>query len=153
MLIFAPIKMSILSFHVFSNLKCIKTTNNMKNQYLFLFLATLMALTASSCKKDPVSPDPEIPEAATVTLNAEIQKPFNGYDKDTFCWLNGDEVYINNAVYPIMDASGTSVPYASGAFRRSFRRDLPSFTHRAVPVSERKTLLVFGLRGGYALPY
>ena len=81
----------------------------MKNQYLItLFLATLMALTASSCKKDPVSPDPEIPEAATVILNAEIQKPFNGYDKDTFCWLNGDEVYINNAVYPIMDASGTS---------------------------------------------
>lgn len=99
----------------------------MKNQYLItLFLATLMALTASSCKKDPVSPDPEIPEAATVILNAEIQKPFNGYDKDTFCWLNGDEVYINNAVYPIMDASGTSARIENVDSAKSYTAVFPA---------------------------
>ena len=99
----------------------------MKNQYLItLFLATLMALTVSSCKKDPVSPDPEIPEAATVILNAEIQKPFNGYDKDTFCWLNGDEVYINNAVYPIMDASGTSARIENVDSAKSYTAVFPA---------------------------
>lgn len=103
----------------------------MKNQYLIiLFLATLMAITVSSCKKDPVSPDPEIPEAdtviPTVILNAEIQKPFNGYDKDTFCWLNGDEVYINNAVYPIMDASGTSARIENVDSAKSYTAVFPA---------------------------
>ena len=61
----------------------------------------VMAVLTVGCQKDEGS----------VTLVAEIQETMSGngkvyIDGHTPCWHNGDEVYINNAVYPVTVASG-----------------------------------------------
>ena len=74
-----------------------------KKLFLISFIVVATAMLATSCQK----------EEGTVTLGAKIQKPINGnakvyIDDHTPCWHNADEVYINNAVYPVMAASGSS---------------------------------------------
>ena len=74
----------------------------MRRQQLFLILfMAVMAVLTVGCQKDE----------GTVTLVAEIQETMSGngkvyIDGHTPCWHNGDEVYINNAVYPVTVASG-----------------------------------------------
>ena len=75
----------------------------MKRQHAILTLiVAAMAVLTAGCQKDKES----------VTLTAEIQETLSGngkvfIDGDTPCWHNGDEVFINNAAYPVTSASGT----------------------------------------------
>ena len=62
-----------------------------------------MAVLTAGCQKEK--------ETGTVTLTAEIQETLSGNGKvyleeHTPCWHNGDEVFINNATYPVSAASG-----------------------------------------------
>lgn len=107
----------------------------MKNKYLHIsFVVAAIATLAVGCQK----------ETDTVTLGAEIQRPVNGNDKvyiddHTPCWHNGDEVYINNATYPVMAASGASARIenvVSGStyraiFPASIRRNNTNITNRS----------------------
>ena len=74
----------------------------MKRQHAILTLiVAVMAVLTAGCQKDE----------EYVTLVAEIQERMSGngkvyIDEHTPCWQNGDEVFINNAVYPITAASG-----------------------------------------------
>ena len=75
----------------------------MKRQHAILTLiVAAMAVLTAGCQKDKES----------VTLTAEIQETLSGNGKvfinsDTPCWHNGDEVFINNAAYPVTAASGS----------------------------------------------
>ena len=75
----------------------------MKRQHAILTLiVAAMAVLTAGCQKDKES----------VTLTAEIQETLSGngkvfIDGDTPCWHNGDEVFINNAAYPVTAASGS----------------------------------------------
>ena len=77
----------------------------MKKQLFNLSLiVAAVAIMAVSCQKE---------QQDTITLGVKIQKPINGnskvyIDDHTPCWHNGDMVYINNAAYPVMAASGSS---------------------------------------------
>ena len=78
-------------------------------------------MLAVSCQK----------EEGTVTLGAEIQKTVNSSTKvyindHTPCWHNGDEVYINNAAYPIMAASGASARIEDVVSSSSYRAIFPA---------------------------
>ena len=84
-----------------------------------LFLSTLIAavLLASSCKK----------EQELVTLGAVISQPGKTYIDDRYpCWNNGDQVYVNNAAYPISAASGPSAQIADVVGSDSYRAIFPA---------------------------
>ncbi len=84
-----------------------------------LFLSTLIAavLLASSCKK----------EQELVTLGAVISQPGKTYIDDRYpCWNNGDQVYVNNAVYPISAASGSSAQIADVVGADRYRAIFPA---------------------------
>ena len=74
----------------------------MKQQHIiFTLLMALMAVLTVGCQKDE----------GTVTLLAKIQDTMGGnakvyIDGRTPCWHDGDEVYINNAAYPVTAVSG-----------------------------------------------
>lgn len=94
----------------------------MKKHFFFTpLLAVLMAMTTISCQK----------EESIVTLGAKIQKPVSGnakvyIDDHTPCWHNGDEVYINNAAYPIMAASGSSARIENVVSSNTYRAIFPA---------------------------
>ncbi|MBR3411851.1 MAG: BspA family leucine-rich repeat surface protein [Bacteroidales bacterium] len=84
-----------------------------------LFLSTLIAavLLASSCQK----------EQELVTLGAVISQPGKTYIDDRYpCWNNGDQVYVNNAVYPISAASGSSAQIADVVGADNYRAIFPA---------------------------
>ena len=84
-----------------------------------LFLSTLIAaiLLASSCQK----------EQELVTLGAVISQPGKTYIDDRYpCWNNGDQVYVNNAVYPISAASGSSAQIADVVSADGYRALFPA---------------------------
>ena len=96
----------------------------MKKQHLILFLVVAVVATlAVSCQK----------EKGTVTLGAKIQRPANADSKvylsdDTPEWVNGDRVLINDAVYQVFAASGSSAQIenvtASSAYRALYPASL-----------------------------
>lgn len=105
-----------------------------KQLFLLSFVVAAIATLAVGCQK----------ETDTVTLGAEIQKTNNGnskvyIDDHTPCWHNGDEVYINNAAYPIIAASGASARIENvvtnstyrAIFPASIRRDNMNITNRS----------------------
>jgi surface protein len=77
----------------------------MKRQHAILTLiVAAMAVLTAGCQKEK--------ESGAVTLTAEIQETLNCNGKvfinsNTPCWHNGDEVFINNAAYPVTAASGS----------------------------------------------
>lgn len=94
----------------------------MKNKYLhFSLIVAAIATLAVGCQKD----------TDTVTLGAEIQQTVSGNAKvyindHTPCWHNGDEVYINNAAYPVMAASGSSARIENVVSSSSYRAIFPA---------------------------
>ena len=94
----------------------------MKQRYIYIgILVALLTTLFIGCKK----------EEGTVTLGAEIQKPVSGnakvyIDDHTPCWHNADEVYINNAVYPVMAASGSSARIENIIENSSYRAIYPA---------------------------
>ena len=92
-----------------------------KKLFLLSFIVVATAMLATSCQK----------EEGTVTLGAEIQKPVSGnakvyIDDHTPCWHNADEVYINNAVYPVMAASGSSARIENIMSSSTYRAIFPA---------------------------
>ena len=94
----------------------------MKKQYLLptLIMATF-AMLAVGCQK----------EESTVTLGVKIQKPVSGnskvyIDDHTPCWHNGDMVYINDAAYPVMAATGSSARIENVTASSSYRAIFPA---------------------------
>ena len=84
-----------------------------------LFLSTLIAavLLASSCQK----------EQELVTLGAVISQTGKTYIDDRYpCWNNGDQVYVNNAAYPISAASGPSAQIADVVSADGYRALFPA---------------------------
>ena len=84
-----------------------------------LFLSTLIAavLLTSSCQK----------EQELVTLGAVISQPGKTYIDDRYpCWNNGDQVYVNNAAYPISAASGSSAQIANVVSADGYRAIFPA---------------------------
>ena len=84
-----------------------------------LFLSTLIAaiLLASSCQK----------EQELVTIGAVISQPGKTYIDDRYpCWNNGDQVYVNNAAYPISAASGSSAQIADVVSADGYRAIFPA---------------------------
>ncbi len=84
-----------------------------------LFLSTLIAavLLASSCQK----------EQELVTLGAVISQPGKTFIDDRYpCWNNGDQVYVNNAAYPISAASGSSAQIADVVSADGYRAIFPA---------------------------
>ena len=92
----------------------------MKNKYFLLtLLLAATAIMATGCQK----------EEGTVTLGAEIQRPTNGkvYINDhTPCWHNGDEVYINNAAYAVIAATGSSAQIEEVTRHDTYRAIFPA---------------------------
>ena len=92
----------------------------MKNKYFLLtLLLAATAIMATSCQK----------EEGTVTLGAEIQRPTDGkvYINDhTPCWHNGDEVYINNAAYVVIAATGSSAQIEEVTRHDTYRAIFPA---------------------------
>ena len=69
----------------------------MKKQYLLA--AAIATLLATGCQK----------EQELVTLGAVISQPSKTYINDRYpCWSEGDEVYVNDAAYPVSAISGFS---------------------------------------------
>jgi len=103
----------------------------MKQQYFHITLfAAFMALFAASCQK----------EEGTVTLGAEIQRPANAdnkvyIDDHTPCWHNADQVYINNAAYPVMAATGSSARIENVTAADAYRAIFPASFMQKVPTS------------------
>ena len=84
-----------------------------------LFLSTLLAavLLATSCQK----------EQELVTLGAVINQPTKTYINDRYpCWNEGDEVYVNSAVYPVSAISGSSAQIADVVGADAYRAIFPA---------------------------
>ena len=94
----------------------------MKRQHAILTLiVAAMAVLTAGCQKDKES----------VTLVAEIQETLssNGkayIDEHTPCWHNGDEVFINNAAYPVKSASGTLAQIENVVSASTYRAIFPA---------------------------
>ena len=94
----------------------------MKRRHAILTLiVAAMAVLTVGCKKDKES----------VTLFAEIQETLNGngkvyIDEHTPCWQNGDEVFINNATYPVSAASGALARIENVASANSYQAIYPA---------------------------
>jgi surface protein len=92
-----------------------------KQHFLFPFILAVIAMMAVSCQK----------EKGTVTLGAEIQRPANADSKvylewNTPAWVNGDRVLINDAVYQVFAASGSSAQIENVTARSSYRALYPA---------------------------
>ncbi len=80
-----------------------------------------MAVLTAGCQKDE----------EYVTLVAEIQERMSGngkvyIDEHTPCWQNGDEVFINNAAYPVTAASGVLARIENVASANTYRAIFPA---------------------------
>ena len=80
-----------------------------------------VAILAVSCQKE---------ESTTVTLGAQIEESIGGakayIDGYTPCWHNGDMVYINDAAYPIVAASGSSARIEGVTTSSNYRAIVPA---------------------------
>ena len=70
-------------------------------------------------------------EKGTVTLGAEIQKPINSGSKvyledHTPSWVNGDQIIINDDVYSVFAATGSSAQIENVTASSSYRALYPS---------------------------
>ena len=84
-----------------------------------LFLSTLLAamLLATSCQK----------EQELVTLGAVINQPAKTYINDRYpCWIEGDQVYVNNSTYPVSAISGSSAQIADVVGADAYRAIYPT---------------------------
>ncbi len=94
----------------------------MRRQYAILTLiVAAMAVLTAGCQKGKES----------VTLFAEIQETLNGngkvyIDEHTPCWQNCDEVFINNATYPVSAASGALARIENVASANSYQAIYPA---------------------------
>ena len=89
----------------------------MKKQYLFT--AAIATLLAAGCQKEQ---DQEL-----VTLGAVMDQPSKAYiDNRQPCWNEGDEVYVNTAVYPVSAVSGPSAQIADVVGSDSYRAIFPA---------------------------
>lgn len=94
----------------------------MKQHLSILLIVAATAMLAAGCQKE---------EQATVTLGAKIQKPVGSdskvyIDDHTPCWHNGDMVYINDAAYPVMAATGSSAQIENVTASSSYRAVFPA---------------------------
>ena len=89
----------------------------MKKHYYLIYCLAILALT-SGCKK----------EQDFVTLGAVINSPSKLYINDNRypCWQEGDQVYINNDVYPITAPSGSSARIENVVAGNSYRAIFPA---------------------------
>ena len=89
----------------------------MKNHYYLISCLAILALT-SGCKK----------EQDFVTLGAVINSTSKVYINDNRypCWQEGDQVYINNDVYPITAPSGSSARIENVVAGNSYRAIFPA---------------------------
>ena len=89
----------------------------MKKQYLLT--AAIATLLAAGCQKEQ---DREL-----VTLGAVMDQPSKAYiDNRQPCWNEGDEVYVNTAVYPVSAVSGPSAQIADVVGSDSYRAIFPA---------------------------
>ena len=88
----------------------------MKKQY-FLAVAVASLLLATGCQK----------EQELVTLGAEISQPAKTYIDNRYpCWNEGDQVYVNTAVYPVSAISGSSAQIADVVGADAYRAIFPA---------------------------
>ena len=88
----------------------------MKKHYL-LAVAAASLLLATSCQK----------EQELVTLGAEISQPTKTYIDNRYpCWNEGDEVYVNSAVYPVSAISGSSAQIVDVVGAEAYRAIFPA---------------------------
>ena len=88
----------------------------MKKHYL-LAVAAASLLLATSCQK----------EHELVTLGAEISQPAKTYIDNRYpCWNEGDEVYVNSAVYPVSAISGSSAQIVDVVGADAYRAVFPA---------------------------
>ena len=88
----------------------------MKNHYL-LAVAAASLLLATGCQK----------EQELVTLGAEISQPTKTYIDNRYpCWNEGDEVYVNSAVYPVSAISGSSAQIVDVVGADAYRAVFPA---------------------------
>ena len=96
----------------------------MKRQHAILTLIVVAtAVLTAGCQKEK--------ESGTVTLTAEIQETMSGnakvyMDGHTPCWQNGDEVFVNNAAYPVTAASGAIARIENVASAHTYRAIYPA---------------------------
>ena len=89
----------------------------MKKQYLLT--AAIATLLAAGCQKEQ---DREL-----VTLGAVMDQPSKAYiDNRQPCWNEGDEVYVNTAVYPVSAVSGPSAQIADVVGADAYRAIFPA---------------------------
>ena len=89
----------------------------MKKQYLLT--AAIATLLAAGCQKEQ---DQEL-----VTLGAVMDQPSKAYiDNRQPCWNEGDEVYVNTAVYPVSAVSGPSAQIADVVGADAYRAIFPA---------------------------
>ncbi len=87
----------------------------MKKHYLLA--AAIATLLATGCQKDQ----------ELVTLGAEIDQPAKTYIDNRYpCWNEGDQVYVNTAVYPVSAISGSSAQIADVVGSDSYRAVFPA---------------------------
>ena len=87
----------------------------MKKQYLLA--AAIATLLATGCQK----------EQELVTLGAVISQPSKTYINDRYpCWSEGDEVYVNDAAYPVSAISGFSAQIADVLGADAYRAIFPA---------------------------
>ena len=87
----------------------------MKKHYLLA--AAVATLLATGCQKDQ----------ELVTLGAEIDQPAKTYIDNRYpCWSEGDQVYVNTAVYPVSAISGSSAQIADVVGSDSYRAIFPA---------------------------
>jgi surface protein len=88
----------------------------MKKHYL-LAVAAASLLLATGCQKDQ----------ELVTLGAEISQPAKTYIDNRYpCWNEGDEVYVNSAVYPVSAISGSSAQIVDVVGADAYRAIFPA---------------------------
>ena len=88
----------------------------MKKQYL-LAVAAASLLLATGCQK----------EQELVTLGAVISQPAKTYINNRYpCWNEGDEVYVNSAVYPVSAISGSSAQIVDVVGADAYRAIFPA---------------------------
>jgi surface protein len=88
----------------------------MKKQYL-LAVAAVSLLLATGCQK----------EHELVTLGAEISQPAKTYIDNRYpCWNEGDEVFVNSAVYPVSAISGSSAQIVDVVGADAYRAVFPA---------------------------
>ena len=96
----------------------------MRKQYFtFTLVAVVMAMLAAGCQKEKLT--------GTVTLGAVLHESVSGdskvyIDGYTPCWHNGDMVFINDDVYPVAAAYGSSARIENVSANSQYRAVFPA---------------------------